>query len=104
MLTEAYRLGRIPKNPFTVVRPLGTDPRERGVLTVEEVQRLFAEENLEPAWKGHLLYRCINLVAACTGSSWPSGIPPTTRAFRLAGAGARARNHRAIPARRICPL
>jgi integrase len=37
------------------------------VLTVEEVQRLFAEENIEPAWKGHLLYRCINLVAACTG-------------------------------------
>jgi hypothetical protein len=23
MLIEAYRLGRIPKNPFTVVRPLG---------------------------------------------------------------------------------
>ncbi len=53
MLTEAFSLGRSPKNPFTVVRPMGIDPRERVVLTDEEVQRLFAEENIQLAWKGH---------------------------------------------------
>lgn len=67
MLAEAYRLRRIHRNPFDVVRPLGVDNRDRGVLSIEEVQRLFAPENIEPAWKGHLLFRCINLVAACTG-------------------------------------
>ena len=67
MLSEAYRLGRIHRNPFAVVRPLGVDNRDRGVLSIEEVQKLFARENIEPAWKGHLLYRCLNLVGACTG-------------------------------------
>jgi integrase len=67
MLTEAHRLGRLDRNPFDAVRPLGIDKRDRGVLTLEEVQRLFLDRNIKKVWNSHTLHRTINLVAACTG-------------------------------------
>ena len=69
MLAEAYRAGIIGWDPKKsgIIRRVGTAPKERGRLTREEVQRLFADENLATAWKGHALYRAINFVAAATG-------------------------------------
>jgi integrase len=67
MLGEAHRLGLIQKNPFSAVRPLADNSRERGVYTIEEVKALFAPENITPVWRGHLLYRVINELAAATG-------------------------------------
>jgi integrase len=67
MLREAKRLGLLPRDPFDVVRPLSDNPRERGILTIAEVQNLFLDENIESFWGGHLLYRCVNLVAAGGG-------------------------------------
>ena len=67
MLSEAQRLGYIQKNPFDVVRPLAIESQERGILTIEEVRKLFDPANIEPIWKGHLLHRVVNLTAASTG-------------------------------------
>jgi len=52
---------------ITAVRPLADNSRERGVCTIDEVRKLFAQENLEPVWEGHLLNRVINELAAATG-------------------------------------
>jgi integrase len=69
MLKEAYREGRLAFDPHTkgIVRALGNAPRRRGRLTLEEVRKLFAPEAVTTAWKGHLLYRAVNYVAAATG-------------------------------------
>ena len=69
MLFEAYRAGQLSWNPKKkgAIRSLGHVPKKRGRLTGKEVRRLFAEDAIKSAWKGHLLYRVINLVAAATG-------------------------------------
>ncbi len=67
MIGEAHRLGLVQKNPFNVVRPLADNTRNRGVYTLDEVRKLFAPENIESVWGGHLLYRAINTLAADTG-------------------------------------
>ena len=68
MIGEAHRLGYLQKNPFDVVRPFATDEREGGVLNIDEVRRLFDPANIKKTWEDHLLYRCINMVAAVTGA------------------------------------
>ncbi|MEW5818158.1 MAG: hypothetical protein AB1798_22560 [Spirochaetota bacterium] len=70
MLGEARRAGLITWDPREkgIIRALGNAPKRRGRLTVEEVLKLFANENIETAWKGHLLYRAVNLTAAAPGA------------------------------------
>lgn len=69
MLAEAYRAGILPWDPKQKgkIRALGNARRERGRLTYDEVRRLFADDALATAWRGHTLYRSVNLVAAATG-------------------------------------
>jgi integrase len=69
MLAEAHRAGILPWDPKwkDVIHALGSARRERGRLTLDEMRRLFLEENIATAWKGHTLYRAVNLVAAATG-------------------------------------
>ena len=69
MLKEAHREGRLSFDPYAkgIVRALGNTPRQRGRLTMDEVRRLFADEAIATAWKGHRLYRAVNLTAAATG-------------------------------------
>jgi integrase len=68
ILGEAYRAGSIPWDPAsTTIRALGSATKHRGRLTREEVRLLFAEEQIEKAWRGHTLYRAISFVAAATG-------------------------------------
>ena len=69
MLFEAFRAGQLPWDPKKkgAIRSLGHVTKKRGRLTADEVHRLFADDAIETAWKGHLLYRIINLVAAATG-------------------------------------
>lgn len=69
MLFEAYRAGQLAWDPKKkgAIRSLGHASKKRGRLTGAEVRRLFSEEAISSAWKGHLLYRAINLVAAATG-------------------------------------
>ena len=67
MLKEAVRLNLLQKNPFEVVRPLAVQNRERGVLVIDEVKKLFDPSNILPIWNGYLLHRSINMLAASTG-------------------------------------
>ncbi len=68
MIGEAHRLGYLQKNPFDVVRPFATDERKGGVLSINEVRQLFDPANIKKVWEGHLLYRCITMLAAVTGA------------------------------------
>jgi integrase len=67
MFTEALRQGRIRRNPFEAVRPLGVDRKERGVLSVEEVREMFLDTNIKKIWNEHTLHRTLNLAGASTG-------------------------------------
>jgi len=42
-------------------------PRTRGILTLEEVKRLFDESTINEVWGGSLTHFTINLLAASTG-------------------------------------
>ena len=66
ILSEAKRASVISFDP-SVIRSVGNAPKRRGRLTLDEVRRLFADEAIPTAWRGHLLYRAINLVGATTG-------------------------------------
>jgi integrase len=40
-IREAYRLGKIPRNPAQNFRGLASNPKRRGILSAAEIQRLF---------------------------------------------------------------
>jgi integrase len=67
MLREAKRQGLLQHDPFDVIRPFADNCRERGVLSIDEVRKLFSDDAIATAWGGNLLYRTINMVAASTG-------------------------------------
>ncbi len=67
MLSEAVRRGLLQNSPFARVELLPADTPSRMLLSLEEVRALFAPEALESAWKGHVVYRALNLTAAATG-------------------------------------
>ena len=54
ILGEAYRAGLVTFDPRStgVIRAVGTAPKVRGRLTIEEVSRLFTDAAIETAWKG----------------------------------------------------
>jgi site-specific recombinase XerD len=66
MLSEAVRLQLIPMNPASPVGDLKEKPKERGVLPMEFVKRLFAPENAEEFWHDPKHYT-VNLLAASAG-------------------------------------
>lgn len=54
ILEESYRQGLIPENPASKVSPLPDSYNHRGILTPEEVKRLFFSPTLFP----HLVALC----------------------------------------------
>lgn len=64
MLGEACRRGLIKENPCDKVKPLKPRCKPRGILTTEEVQKLFASLD---NWDGDIVAYAGNLVGACTG-------------------------------------
>jgi len=60
-IREAYRLGVIPKNPAFQFLGIQERPKKRGILTADEVRRLFASE-----WELEA-YRLIFWTGICTG-------------------------------------
>jgi len=66
MLSEATRLGVIATNPALPVEHLKESPKEKQILTLEEVRRLFGEGALAEMWKGSLPHLTLNLLAAST--------------------------------------
>lgn len=67
MLSEAERLQQIGYNPARTVRSIPEPKKQRKLLTLEEVAKLFDEKNYAKYWKKHILHYTINLLAASTG-------------------------------------
>lgn len=67
ILREAFRAGYIPTDPTAQVRPLSLKPVERGILSPDEVRRLFDEATIPTVWKGSLRNYTANLLAVATG-------------------------------------
>ena len=64
MMGEACRRGLIKINPCEAVRPLKPKCKDRGILTCQEVQKLFSSLDI---WDNDLYGFAGNVVAACTG-------------------------------------
>jgi len=69
MLGHAHRKRCLSWNPKEkeIVRAVAGDSKKRGHLTLQEFRDLFDTANVEKAWKGHTLYRLVNLTAAVCG-------------------------------------
>jgi integrase len=67
MLGEAVRLGYLSADPAKSVRQLKETPEERGILTLEEIRRLFDEKKLGKVWDGDFRHYALNLTAASCG-------------------------------------
>ena len=68
MISEAFRLGYLPTNPASTIGKLKDSPREKGILTRNEIKQLFSDAFLEQAWGGKKDQRCVNELALSTGS------------------------------------
>jgi integrase len=67
MLKEAVRRGYLVRNPATGIKQLAEKPKEKSILTVEEMRELFRDENIDRVWSGDLFHYTLNLLAASTG-------------------------------------
>ena len=67
MLGEAVRREYLKKNPVIGVEPLKENPRERNILSIEEVRKLFKDDTINRIWEDYLAHFTINLLAASTG-------------------------------------
>jgi integrase len=67
MLKEAERLGYIAQDPSKYVKKLQEFPKEKGLLTPEEVKKLFKPESFKENWANDLFHYAFNILAATTG-------------------------------------
>ena len=63
----AVEMGDLESNPVAPVKELKEIPRERGVLVMEELRKLFGPGSLEKVWQGDLRHYGANLLAASSG-------------------------------------
>jgi hypothetical protein len=54
MLGEAVRLGIIPKNPAVSVEKLRETPKEKRIMSIEELRALFDEDTISTVWSGDI--------------------------------------------------
>lgn len=66
MLNDAIRRGLLSTNPVAKVSPLKKDTRERGILSLEEVSRIFNYNSIWRIWRDKVYYLA-NLLSACSG-------------------------------------
>jgi integrase len=64
ILGEAQRQKLVPENPTDKIIPLHNGFRHRGILSVDEVKRIFSSVDY---WPGYVHY-AINLTACTTGA------------------------------------
>jgi len=67
MTAEAGRLGYLAVDPAKSVRQLREKPEERGILTLEEIRKLFDERKLAKTWDGDFRHFALNITAASCG-------------------------------------
>ena len=64
---EATRQGTIPSNPAAFIEQLKERPREKQILSIEEMRALFFEKTIDSVWEGDQRQFTLNLLAASTG-------------------------------------
>ncbi len=67
MLKEAVRLEYLNKSPAVSIVQLRENPKEKDILSINEVKALFRNDNIIPVWDNNILHYTINLLAASTG-------------------------------------
>ncbi len=67
ILKEAEEQGYIHRSPAQNISRLRRESRKRTLLTIEEVQTLFAEKTMPTIWGGNETHYTISLLAATTG-------------------------------------
>lgn len=67
MLHEAARLQLIPFDPSANVELYRDDSREKGILEVDEAQRMFTVSALDEIWQGDEIHFVINMIAMIGG-------------------------------------
>jgi len=67
MLKEATWLDYITKNPAEDISQFKEKPKEKSVLTLEEVRTLLDENTIDTVWDNDIMFYTINLLAASTG-------------------------------------
>ncbi len=67
MMNEAVRREYININPCKKVEPLVESPKEKSILNMDEVRKLFKADTIDQIWYGDLYYFTVNLLAASTG-------------------------------------
>jgi integrase len=67
MLKEAVNRGYLGRSPAAGIKQLAERPKEKAILTVEEMRTLFQDENIDRVWNGDLFHYTLNLLAASTG-------------------------------------
>ena len=66
MLSEAYRLGYIVKNPSEKIGQLAAKPRQKSILSLDEVKLLLSNEAAMKTWED-VRHFTLSLLAASTG-------------------------------------
>ncbi len=67
MLKEAVRLDYLNKSPAESITQLRETPKEKSILTIDEVKELLQDDNIARVWNNDLVHFTINLLAASTG-------------------------------------
>jgi integrase len=67
MFGYAVRMGELETNPISPVTELKETPRVRGILSIEELRKLFAPDALMTVWHNDLRHYTMNLLAASGG-------------------------------------
>lgn len=67
MLNEAVRLGYLYRNPAEKIGKLREVPKEKSILTPDEVRQLFQEDQMDYIWEGDIRHYTLNLLGASTG-------------------------------------
>ena len=67
MLKEAVRLEYLYRSPAEGIKQLRERPKEKSILTIDEVKELLLEDNINRVWNGDLIHFTLNLLAASTG-------------------------------------
>ena len=67
MMKEAERLGYVREDPAKNIGILKENPKEKTILTLDEIRQLFDESRTKTIWNGDEKHFTLNLLAATTG-------------------------------------
>ena len=67
ILKESVRLEYLSKSPAEGIKQFRENPKKKSILTMDEVKKLFLDDNIESLWDGSVMHYTLNLLSATTG-------------------------------------